>query len=236
MSAVSSKLRNSSAFGSSVPGTKIGFDRLYQILEDNYPFDPSWPDGNWPVRGGFHPEWLEVAVGAVLTQNTRWENVEITLDHLRTAGLVNLPAFMAASDLDLQAAVRSSGFYRQKAGTLRRLSRLFLALDGRPISRAQLLSLKGVGPETADSIMLYALGRPEFVVDAYTRRFLERMGLFRSGDSYDQLKSAFEDQLRADVPLFRRYHALIVSHGKRHCRRRPLCGPCPLNELCPTAG
>jgi endonuclease-3 related protein len=177
-----------------------------------------------------------VAIGAVLTQNTRWENVELSLRQLKDESLVNLTSLVESSDEELQRAIRSSGFYRQKSATLRHLCRLFLTLNGQPPSRESLLSIRGVGPETADSILLYAFGIPEFVVDNYTRRLLERMALIGAGTSYGEIKTAFESQLQPDVFRFRAYHALIVQHGKNCCGRRPDCRTCPLRDDCPRKG
>ncbi len=236
MSAVSLRLKRSRVPRSRLPDWGVDFGELYRLLQEYYHFDPSWPGGDWPRRGGFSPEWLEIVIGAVLTQNTRWENVEISLCQLRDVGLVDLASIVESSDETIQKAIRSSGFYRQKSATLRQLARLFLSLNGPLPSRESLLSVRGVGPETADSILLYAFGEPEFVVDNYTRRFLERMALIATGIGYEELKAAFERQLQPDVSLYRAYHALIVQHGKNTCRRRPDCCRCPFREACPREG
>jgi len=236
MSAVSSRLKRSRAPGIDSPGRRADFAELYRLLRKYYHFDPSWPEGDWPRQRGFSPEWLEVVIGAVLTQNTRWENVELSLRQLNDEGLVNLASLVESSDEELQRSIRSSGFYRQKSATLQHLCRLFLSLNGEPPSRESLLSIRGIGPETADSILLYAFGIPEFVVDNYTRRFLERMDLIEARTGYGDLKTAFESQLQPDVSLFRAYHALIVQHGKNCCRRRPDCSRCPFSGDCPRRG
>lgn len=186
---------------------------------------------------------FEICAGAILTQNTAWTNVEKALEVLNTAGLMG-PAEIAACPLPrLERAVRSSGYFRQKARRLREFCRRagtehpegfeawFCGATAAGL-RAELLSYKGVGAETADSMVLYAAGKASFVIDAYTRRLGERAGLGR-GLSYDGWKALFERALEPDVKVYNEYHALLVKLGKDYCKKsKPLCGPCPLNKVC----
>ncbi len=193
------------------------------------------PQGWWPAETPF-----EVAVGAILTQNTNWRNVERAIAALREGGLLEAHALREADEAQLQALIRPAGFFRQKAHRLRVLAGFWLdsggaeALAARPLAplRRELLALHGIGPETADSILLYALEKPVFVVDAYTRRIFSRLGLCAPDAGYDALQRMFMQALPADAPLFNEYHALIVELAKRHCRVRPRCEGCPLAERC----
>lgn len=186
---------------------------------------------------------FEVCAGAILTQNTSWKNVEKALSALRRDGLTS-PARIASCPLPrLERALRSSGYFRQKARRLRGFCRRALvehpegfeawfSLAEGPGLRAELLSYKGVGPETADSMALYAAGKASFVIDAYTRRIAERLGL-GEGLPYDGWKALFEGALRPDVKVYNEYHALLVRLGKGFCGKSdPLCAPCPLNKVC----
>ena len=205
--------------------------RLFPALQAFYDFDRGWPGGDWPVTGRFNPPRFEVIVGAVLTQNTKWENVETALAVMVEQGLTTAGEIACSEITFLEDAVRSSGFYRQKASTLIDLCRRWESGMGIPpadITRNELLEITRIGPETADSILLYALGRPEFVADAYTRRLVLRLGFFHSPPDYQAVKDIFEQGLPHEVPLFRKLHALIVQHSKKFCRRRPLCAGCPL--------
>ncbi len=186
---------------------------------------------------------FEICVGAVLTQNTAWANVEKALKALRLAGLTGPRELAACPQPRLERAVRSSGYFKQKARRLKDfwrralaehpegLEKWFMAAD-RAGLRAELLSYKGVGPETADSMVLYAAGKASFVIDAYTRRMGERAGLAK-GLSYDGWKALFEGGLPPDVKMYNECHALLVKLGKDFCRKtKPLCGPCPLTKVC----
>lgn len=186
---------------------------------------------------------FEICAGAILTQNTAWTNVEKALAALHAGGLMT-PAAVAACPLPrLEAAIRSSGYYKQKARRLKDFCRRVLAEHPEGLRawfaaaspaalRAELLSHKGVGPETADSMGLYAAGKPSFVIDAYTRRMGERAGLAR-GLSYGAWKARFEAALPPDVKVYNEYHALIVRLAKDFCRKsKPLCGTCPLDRVC----
>lgn len=171
-------------------------------------------------------------MGAILTQNTAWTNADAALASLQRAG-VRLPQdILALSQRRLAALVRSSGYFNQKARKLRAVASLFarpraLTAAGAP-SREALLSEFGIGPETADSILLYAFHEPIFVVDAYTRRILSRIGVIDGSESYDDIQGLFHDALERDHALYNEYHALIVEHAKRHCRTRPECRTCPV--------
>jgi len=215
------------------------------------------PQGWWPVTppGGSAPAYepgrylppgedaaFEICAGAVLTQNTAWTNVEKALAAMRAAGLCSAAAVAACRLPRLERAVRSSGYFRQKAARLKamsaRISRehpeglaAWFSAAGTAALRAELLSYKGVGPETADSIALYAAGKPCFVIDAYTRRMGGRYGLGR-GLAYDGWKELFEGGLPPDVKMYNEYHALIVRLGKDFCRAKPLCTGCPLGPAC----
>ena len=203
---------------------------LYRGMLDAYGLQ-AW----WPAESAF-----EVAIGAVLTQNTNWNNVERALQRLREAGALQLEALLAMPLEQLAELVRPSGYYNIKARRLRALCTFLRengglqALGGRPLEevRKGLLSVKGVGPETADDILLYALGQPVFVIDSYTRRLLARHGLARGDEDYEELRAGFEQVLPADVELFRQYHALIVEHAKAACRKRPECKACCLRAAC----
>jgi len=191
------------------------------------------PRGWWPGDTEF-----EVMVGAILTQNTAWTNVKKAVDNLKAAGLLNPEALDRLTSNELAALIKPSGYYNVKAVRLKNLVRLVQAAGGgdpplllkRPPEqlRADLLALKGVGPETADSILLYAAGRPLFVIDAYTRRILGRHGLAEGDETYDHLQALFMDHLPADPALFNEYHALLVHLGKHYCRPNPRCSGCPL--------
>ena len=193
----------------------------------------------WPADSAF-----EVAVGAVLTQNTNWSNVERALANLKTAGTLSLDALVALHPGELAQLIRPSGYYNIKAERLRQLCLYLQRIGGldtlreQPLEAARngLLSVKGVGPETADDILLYAVDRPVFVIDTYTRRLLQRHALARGDESYDTLRRGFEAVLPAEPALFRQYHALFVQHAKQACRKRPECSACCLQASCPAAG
>ena len=203
------------------------------------------PRGWWPVTspGERTPRYtggpvddrqrFEVAVGALLTQNTAWRNARLAIERLTSAGLVDPGSIAGTSEKQLASLVRPSGFYNQKARRLRALARYLGGVE-RP-TRSGLLDLNGIGPETADSIMLYAHGELFFVVDAYTRRIFGRLGVLDGGESYGRVASRFAAALPSSVDMYREYHALIVEHAKRHCARRPRCPDCPLADLCPSA-
>lgn len=194
------------------------------------------PQHWWPGQTAF-----EVIVGAVLTQNTAWANVERAIANLRAEGLLELDSLWRADPDRVRALIRPSGFYNVKYRRLRALLD-YLHADGywerlgsAPVDalRAELGAVPGIGPETCDSILLYAFQRPVMVVDAYTRRLLARLGhAWAMRAPYDEVQRF----LTADVPcgaaLYNELHAQIVVHGKRRCRPHPLCAMCPLGDVC----
>jgi len=186
-------------------------------------------------------------VGAILTQNAAWPNVERAIANLKRARKLDPRAILALSGAELQRLIRPSGFFRVKARRLRAFVDYFVSrhqgstarMRRVPLDRLrpELLAVHGVGPETADSILLYALDKPSFVIDAYTRRILERHGLITHKAGYEDVRAMFENKLPYRVRLFNEYHALFVRLAKTHCRPRPHCDGCPLSayRLPPTA-
>lgn len=198
--------------------------------------------GWWPGETPF-----EVCLGAILTQNTSWTNVEKALAVLRESGLLSFAPLRALSTEALAPLIRSSGYFNVKARRvgefLRFLEREYggrvegMAREEALTLRAKLLAVPGIGRETADSIVLYAAGLPIFVVDAYTRRIFSRLGLIRGDEDYDEIRGLFEANLPRDAALYNDYHAQIVLLGKDVCRPTgPRCEVCPLDELCARRG
>jgi endonuclease-3 related protein len=199
------------------------------------------PQQWWPTRTG---SMWEIMLGAVLTQHTSWTNVELSLSNMEAIwGLEGLrqPDVVLNAPLEaVTAAVRPAGFHTQKPERLKTLARFVASRGGADALlaspqataqlRTELLALKGVGPETADAILLYALNRPMFVADAYAVRLCARWGLAAPTAGYHAVQALFMDNLPHDAALFNEYHALIVSHAKDLCRPRPLCDQCPLNR------
>ncbi|MBI5782876.1 MAG: endonuclease III domain-containing protein, partial [Gammaproteobacteria bacterium] len=191
----------------------------------------------WPGDSAF-----EIMVGAVLTQNTAWTNVERAITNLKQAKALSPEAIVKAHPKRLAAWLRPSGYFNIKAKRLKALCRWLMEQGGvRKIAklptndlRHALLNVHGIGPETADDILLYAFTRPVFVIDAYTRRIFTRLGLIAGDEHYEALRGLFENGLGSSVSLFNEYHALIVVHGKDVCKKRPLCGNCSLTEECPS--
>jgi endonuclease-3 related protein len=157
--------------------------------------------------------------------------VERVIERLSGAGLLSPEKILSIDERRLARMIRSAGYFNQKARRLKKLASFFT--ETKEVTREALLNVNGVGPETADSIMLYGFGKPCFVVDAYTRRIFGRLGLAGEGASYEEIRSIFERAIPRSAPLYQEYHALIVEHAKRHCRKRPLCGGCPLLAGCP---
>ncbi len=200
------------------------------------------PQHWWPGETPF-----EVMVGAVLTQNTAWGNVEKAIDRLKAADALNCRAILTLADAELANLIRPAGYFNVKTKRLKALCRFLVersvaeqpeALaeqDSLAALRHDLLAVHGIGEETADSILLYALNLPGFVIDAYTRRILGRLGLLVGTESYSAIKALFEAELPAEVALYNEYHALIVRLAKDYCRPRPRCAGCPLHPICPTA-
>ena len=202
-------------------------------------FEAYGPQHWWPAESPF-----EVAVGAVLTQNAAWGNVEKAIANLRAANVLMPEAIAALAPNELAQLVRPSGYFNVKADRLLHLCRYFR--DTRGIAdcdrldtgtlRQELLAVKGVGPETADDILLYAFHRPVFVIDTYTRRLLKRCKLARGDEPYEALRAGFEQALPPEPWLLGEYHALIVAHAKASCRKAPVCRGCVLRGPdCPGA-
>lgn len=185
-------------------------------------------------------------VGAILVQRTTWANTRRAIENLKSAGKLSPQAIRDSHEEELQKLVRPSGFFRSKARKLRALCEFLGERYGDNLEtmsdrsdielREELLSIYGVGDETADDIMLYAFGRPVFVVDAYTRRIFGRLGLVDPNLKYSDIQSVFQDSVPRDAALYNEYHALIVMHGKDVCKTRPACSMCPLDTACPKVG
>ncbi len=206
----------------------------YQTL-----FDHLGPQNWWPARTPF-----EVIVGAILTQNTSWTNVERAIANLRRERLLAPLALERVSTARLAALIRSSGYFRQKAKRLKAFVRFLRAeysgsltrMFGTPTLalREKLLAVHGIGPETADSILLYAGHKDVFVVDAYTKRIFSRHGFVPEDVPYEELRSLIESALPRDVSRYNEFHALLVQVGKNWCRpREPRCAGCPLHSFLP---
>lgn len=230
---------------------------IYQVLLSYYGPQGWWPliafQGNNPtMRGrltGYHPndfslpqneaEILEIMLGAILTQNTSWINAEKALFSLNEHHLIDISALLNTPLDQLGLLIRSSGYFNQKAI---KIHALMTFLRDHPISslmkrdlavlRDEFLQIKGVGPETCDSILLYALKRPIFVVDTYTRRLMIRMGLLEPPAPYEEIQVLFHQNLEKSVELFNEYHALIVQHAVHCCLKEPLCDQCPFQPPC----
>lgn len=187
------------------------------------------PQGWWPTIS--KNKSFEIAVGAVLTQNTTWRNAEKALLNLNRAGLINAYKLSKCDKAKLARLIRSSGYYNQKAERLKLLAR-FYAANKKP-RREELLSLKGIGFETADSIMLYAYDEPYFIADAYSRRIFSRLfGIDMEKSGYEEIQNFFCSTVKMDAAVLKEFHALLVLLAKKHCRKRPLCKGCPLASIC----
>ncbi|HLF91839.1 MAG TPA: endonuclease III domain-containing protein [Planctomycetota bacterium] len=196
------------------------------------------PQEWWPGETPF-----EVMVGAILTQNTAWKNVEKAIATLKAYDLLDPHKIHALDQDTLALAIKPAGYFNVKARRLKSFVEWFVTKHGADVEslrrlapdrlREELLAVKGVGPETADSILLYALDLPSFVVDAYTYRVLTRHGLIGEEATYDDLKEFVEKRLPRDVPLFNEFHALIVAVGKQYCRTKARCEECPLKGHLP---
>jgi endonuclease-3 related protein len=194
------------------------------------------PQGWWPAETSF-----EVAVGAILTQNTNWGNVEKAIQNLRMAGKLSPDALHTMTHKRLASLIRPAGYFNVKARRLKNFLQLFISVyDGDmtnmkrerlPVIKEKLLSVNGIGQETADSIILYALEKPVFVVDAYTKRVLSRHALLDYNLSYDRFQGFFHAHLRKNVKFYNEFHALFVRLSKEYCRTTPLCKGCPIEGI-----
>jgi endonuclease-3 related protein len=208
--------------------------RLYSLLYQRYGPQHWWPSDSR----------VETIVGAILTQNTAWRNVERALANLKAAGALSPARIRELAQDDLAALIRSSGYFNTKARKLKAfadvlgrchhddLDHLF---DQEPGAlRWELLAIYGIGEETADDIMVYAAYLPSFVIDSYTVRVLARLGIIEGKQRYHAVQALFHDSLPPDAGLFNEYHALLDHHAKETCRKLPLCRDCCLLSLCPT--
>lgn len=211
---------------------QTAYDRLFTAYGPQH-----W----WPAETPF-----EVVVGAILTQNTNWKNVEKALVNLRDAGVMSVQELYALPAEELAELIRPAGYYRLKTRRLRNFLEtvvdnfegsleMLLGL-GKYDLRETLLQVNGIGPETADAITLYAGEHPIFVIDAYTSRVVKRHGWIDFDADYHQMQEMFHTELPDDVAMFNEYHALIVRVGKEHCKTKPNCDECPLRGLLPSSG
>lgn len=204
-------------------------------------FEAYGPQHWWPGETPF-----EVMVGAVLVQNTNWKNVERAIDNLQNAQALEPAGLLALTEEELQAAIRPAGYFRIKSRRVRSLVEFYVEHYGGNIERLraadaadlrrQLLAVHGIGPETADSILLYAAEKPQLVVDAYTLRVYARHGWVPYRTTYHALQEHIGRELPADSQLYNEYHALLVQVGKLHCGKQPRCEGCPLQKMLPAAG
>ncbi|WP_414468581.1 endonuclease III domain-containing protein [Methanobacterium sp. ACI-7] len=222
---------------------------IYEKLYSSY-----GPQGWWPLINldsynpnktgavrGYHPEnydlprkrndIYEIILGAILTQNTSWLQAEAALFNLNELNVIEPEKLMHIPYETLKSAIRCAGFLNQKSIYLREITKFFIDLNGRIPTRKELLAVKGVGNETADSILLYAYKQPEFVVDAYTKRIFSHLGIVEENIKYMDLKKLFESNLPRKLPVYNEYHALIVEHAKRYYNKKPYGLNDPLKEV-----
>ncbi len=206
------------------------YDKLYQHFGPQH-----WWPGDTP---------FEVSVGAILTQNTSWSNVEKVISHLKNLGLLSPSGMSGLPAGELASMIKPAGYFNVKALRLRSFLEFLMgdyhgemehmAREDSAQLRAKLLRVHGIGPETADSILLYAIEKPVFVIDAYTKRVLSRHGIMGFERSYNEFQEIFHASLNPDIGMFKEYHALFVQVGKTFCKRNnPACGACPLNAMLP---
>lgn len=204
---------------------------IYNLLQDAF-----GPQHWWPGETPF-----EVMVGAILTQNTAWTNVEKAIANLKARGVLSAQAIARLEQAELAELIRPAGYYNIKARRLKNFVHRFVSdYDGDVVrlrevglceAREWLLGINGVGRETADSILLYALEKPIFVIDAYTKRILLRHSMVDDQTDYDELQELFMSALPDDERMFNEFHALLVKCAKDFCKKTPLCDKCPLNSL-----
>ncbi len=211
-------------------------ERLSVVYDTLY---ATWgPQHWWPAETPF-----EVMVGAVLTQNASWSNVEKAIVRLGAMDVLGASAIATMAKSELAELLRPVGYFNLKAQRLQNFCRWYLSAGGfkalcaveTEVLRRQLLTVNGVGPETADDILLYAFERSVFVIDTYTRRLFSRLGLIQGDESYEALRALFESALPADPVLFGEFHALIVRQAKNVCMTNPACKQCALSSRCSTA-
>lgn len=209
------------------PDTMNIYRRLHSLYGES---------GWWPAETPF-----EVMVGAILTQQTTWTNVEKCIQNLKEAGFLDIEALATAQIWEIEDCIKQSGFFRQKARRIKMMANHILKGYSGDLTeffkkeagdlRKELLSLEGIGYETADSILLYADSKPKFVIDAYTQRIFSRLGIDFHG-KYHMAQEYFEYNLPEDVGLYRNYHAYLVEIGKNFCKIKANCTECPLNTMC----
>lgn len=223
--------------------------KIYKKLYELYGPQGWWPlinhNGTNPTKTGairgYHPEnydlpvernqIYEIILGAILTQNTSWLSAEMALFNIDKLNAIEPEKLLQLNDETLKSAIRCAGFLNQKAIYLREITKFFISLSGRVPTRKELLAVKGVGNETADSILLYAYKQPQFVIDAYTKRIFSHLGLVNENVKYIELKELFESNLPKDMAVYQEYHALIVEHAKRYYSKKPYGVNDPLKEL-----
>ncbi len=210
---------------------------IYKKLLKAYGNQKWWPT---TLEGELHPSYhgnginekqrFEIIAGAILTQNTSWKNVEKAIISLNKTKSLGINKIKKISKSKLASLIKPSGYYNQKAERLKIVADFFS--KNRNPTREQLLAVKGIGPETADSILLYAFSKPVFVVDAYTKRIFSRIGLCKGKCGYDELQEIFHNNLPKKARMFNEYHALIVELAKQRCSKKPNCKKCPISAYC----
>lgn len=214
-------------------------------------FSAYGPQGWWPIVNGKtgaceyaggapknREEAFEIMIGCILTQNTQWDpNAVRAIGSLKRKGKLNAAALASSKAFVIAPLIRSAGYFNQKTGRIKQIAAFWMEhpnlfdLDVSAL-RSALLAQHGVGNETADSIILYAANKPSFVIDAYTKRILSRVGLCEIGVGYDQLQAMFHSAIDLDVRIYKEYHALLVKLAKRHCKTKRICEGCPLADMC----
>ncbi len=207
-------------------GNRLIINKIYELLAKQYNND------NWWKADSID----EVIIGAILTQNTNWNNVEKAIAVLKENGLCSLAGITKTKEEDLAEYIKASGFFKVKAKRLKAVADSLYMINLEKYDndelRAFLLSIHGIGNETADTIMLYGYNLPSFVINAYTMRIYSRIGIINKKDKYNQVRQLFMDNISKDIELYKIYHALIVTNAKEACKVKPLCTKCPLKALC----
>ena len=204
---------------------------MYKTLRRSFGYLDWWPGESED----------EIVIGAILTQRTSWKNVELALDALKNKNMLDIRRMSCADVLEIEEAIKPSGFYRQKAIKLKNISSYIIDRYGSLTRlfnkdleelREELLSINGIGMETADAILLYAANKRIFVIDAYTKRIMNRMYGIDSRIKYEDLQKIMENGTKRDIQVYKEFHAQFVELGKRNCRKQPLCRGCPLEKWC----